>query len=90
MRRFAVPALNVPPDDPEMAQLPFAVLKHPPESWMPFANVEEADVEVIFSTVASTALSWVEVPATEFLMAPAVESVMPPVERMPDAVSPLT
>ncbi len=57
---------------------------------MPLAKVEVADVDVILSTVASTPLSWVEVPDTAFLKAPAVERLMPPVERMPDEVSPLT
>lgn len=57
---------------------------------MPFANVEVAVVEVMLSTVASTPLSWVEVPATAFLKAPAVESVMPPVERIPLEVRPLS
>jgi len=57
---------------------------------MPFANVEVAVDEVMLSTVASTPLSWVLVPATEFLSAPPVERLMPPVERMPDEVRPLT
>lgn len=57
---------------------------------MPFANVEVAVAEVIFSTVASTPLSCVEVPVTAFLNAPAVERLMPPVERMPVEVRPFT
>jgi len=32
----------------------------------------------------------VEVPATEFLNAPAEERVIPPVERIPDEVNPFT
>jgi len=57
---------------------------------MPLPKVEVAVCDVMLRTVASTPLSWVEVPVTAFRNAPAVESVNPPVVRMPDEVRPLT
>ena len=50
MSLLAVPVLNVPPALPEIAQLPFAILKQPFESWMPFAKVEVAVVLVALMT----------------------------------------
>ena len=85
--RFPVSTVDVP--DTVETMFPPKIVK-PFDDWsplalMPFAKVELADVDVMLSMVASTPFNCVEVPATEFLIAPAVESVIPLVERMPAA-----
>ena len=71
----------------EERQVPAVVLKHPPESWMPLANVEVALVAVTLSTVAFTPWRLVLVPATEFTNDPPVTE-MPFVEESPAVAIP--
>ena len=60
-----------PPDDvkapppPEPAQVPSASSKQPPSNLMPFANVEVADVEVMFRALTSIPQAKVEVAVVE-------------------------
>ena len=62
---MAVPTLSVPPAAPEIAQLPFAILKHPLVSWMPLAKVELAFVPSTFRVLVAVSPATVVVPKRE-------------------------
>ena len=61
-----VPVLTVPlPPPPVPAHVPSAKRKHPAESCIPFANVDVADVPVIFKYVDCNPAAKVDVAVVE-------------------------
>ena len=59
-----MPVFTVPLPEPEPKQVPFT-LTHPAVSWIPFANVDEALVEVMLSAVDWMPAAKVEVAVVE-------------------------
>ena len=66
--------------------VPFGILKQPPDSWMPFANVDEADAPVMFRYVEEIPLVNVEVALPCTMRVPVV--VAPPKIVRPVVVEP--
>ncbi len=78
---MVTPGFTVP------VQTPVKSWKQPPASWMPFVNVEVAELDVTFNTVACRPWTDVEVPDTFVKILPPV-TVTPWVEASPIAVAP--
>ena len=76
--------MSLPPET-ALKQLPLKSLKHPPESAMPFAKVDVAEVEVILIFVAETPAENVEVAAAVEVMVPSL-AMLKRLEVTPAAV----
>lgn len=90
--RCTIAPSSVNPDAAAERHVPSESLKHPAASWMPFAKVEVAELEVTFKMVAWSPWTTVVVPETfvkilpPVMVRPWLDASPPPATERPDAV----